>query len=310
MSHVLFRAAEKGDAGALESLLAGGANIEWTHKGTGRTALVQAAINGHRDAVAVLLRHGAAIDHQCTAMGYTALSWAASKGLAAIVGDLIAAGAAIDIPSPEIRHTPLMLAAQAGEADIVSLLLKAGANPNLLDFRRENAWSLARGNARATVVSLLEQAGGGPPPPAAPTPTLPWPEVNESIPATDDPVRVVFAYISAMHAWEQSGNARRREAASDPAFWAGQLDIVARFCTHKPRAYAVSSFGTSPSHSPADKLLAVTMVSASKAEIVTLHQDVPEYEHCFTVRRKGSEWRIDSLKERMRGGEKWRPGIL
>jgi len=70
MSHLLFKAAQTGDVRAPESLLAGGANIEWTHKGTGRTALVEAAINGHRDAVAVLLRRGAAIDHQCTALGY------------------------------------------------------------------------------------------------------------------------------------------------------------------------------------------------------------------------------------------------
>jgi len=88
MSHVLFKAAEKGDAGALESLLAGGADIEWTHKQTGRTALVQATINGHRDAVAVLLRHGAAIDKPAAPLWCrrpstdTAMPWPFSCGTA------------------------------------------------------------------------------------------------------------------------------------------------------------------------------------------------------------------------------------
>ena len=72
MSHLLFKAASAGDVAAIDAQLARGADIDWRHKGTGRTALIEASIQRQPQAVAALLRHGASLNLQCKALGSTA----------------------------------------------------------------------------------------------------------------------------------------------------------------------------------------------------------------------------------------------
>lgn len=311
MSSQLSKAAEKGDVAAIQRLLDKGDDLEWTHKGTGRTALLEASIAGHHDAVAALLDHGSRIDHQCKSMGYTSLTWASANGALEIVDLLIARGANLDLASPELRRTALMAAAQSGRAGVVERLLRAGANPHLTDFKEATAWSLAEGNGHQAVLQILGDAKvGAPAPPAAPK-VLAWPEASAHAKPTDDPVAVVRAYILAMDAWENKGNALPEGSTPEPAFWEEQLQIVARFCTQRSRVQQHSSYGFPTSHSQSDQLVSVHADSSSKTEVVILDKRTPlEYERQFVVHHKGGEWRIDSLKYRMRGTDKWDPLIL
>jgi len=311
MTHLIFKAAGSGDIDALRSLLIKGVDIEWMHKGTGRTALIEATISGHRDAVALLLEHGAAIDHQCSAIGNTSLAWASGNGADDIVRDLIAHGAGLDISSPGSKRTALMDAAQAGHEGIVCQLIDAGANPHLLNFQQKNAWSLASDNGHGAIARILEKAGSGPPLPVLPPATLPWPTVTDQMAPTDNPAKVVRAYILAMAAWERAAwEQHNPNRVIDPKVWVDQQAIVDRCCTQKRRAYKKMSYGSSPRHAPEDGLLSVTMISPSKAEVIVLHDGIPEYEYCFVVHRKHGEWRIDNLKSRLRGLEEWSRAIL
>jgi hypothetical protein len=310
MSHLLGKAAEKGDIAALGRLLDAGADIEWMHKGTGRTPLLEATIAGHEDAVRYLLDRGADIDHQCKAMGYTALAWAASKDLDAIVGLLIARGAMLDLASPKLLRTALMCAAMAGYETSVSLLLDAGADASPIDFREENALSLAKRNGHMSVVARLERDGAQEPPKPAPVAVLPWPTLDPDKSVTDDPAGVVRAYILAMESWELKG-AALRDSGLGPDFWDEQLAIVDRHCTQRPRAYKHSSFSSPPDYSARDLLLSVTQASASKVDVMVLADRLSQNnERLFVVRRKHGEWRIDSLKRRMRGTQDWTNTIL
>ncbi|MCK9817567.1 ankyrin repeat domain-containing protein [Pseudomonas sp. MAFF 302046] len=161
MSHLLAKAAENGNLPDLLRLLDAGADIEWTHKGTGRSALLFATLAGHPALVTALLDRGAQIDRQCKALGYSALAWAAHEGDVALVQLLIERGADLDLASPELRRTPLMCAAQAGQAEALEQLLQAGADGRLLDFKQQNAWALARDKGHETIMQRLEQAGAG-----------------------------------------------------------------------------------------------------------------------------------------------------
>lgn len=312
MSHLLFKAAGSGDTNAIAALLDQGADIEWRHKGTGRTALIEAAIAGHHDAVALLLARGADADAQCKAMGNTALAWAAMEDKEEIAGSLIAHGAGPNVCDPRFKRSALMLAARAGHARIVAMLLAAGADAGLTDFEGRNACAMAQDGGHAAIVQLLEGSGAPPSEPDAPPPTLPWPEADDGVPPASDPVRVTLAYILAMSAWERGGCERGHEAAGDPQFWADQLAIVARYCTPKPRARKYASYGIPPGHDASNALLAVNPASPSRADVLVLHdvlEDMP-YEHCFTVLRKGGEWRIDSFKSRLLGTDEWERDIL
>lgn len=140
--------------------------------------------------------------------------------------------------------------------------------------------------------------------------SLPWPDPVEGA-ERSTPETVVRAYILAMAAWEAKGHARGLEAARDPAFWAEQRDIVARCCTAKQRAIPFASYGSPSKHSQEDRLLSLTVASGPKTEVIVLHfNGVEDFEHRFAVHRKAGEWRIDGLKSRMLGTEKWQRDIV
>jgi hypothetical protein len=314
MSHLLQKAAEQGDTTKLMQLLDKGDDIEWKHKGTGRTALVSAAIAGQRDAVDALIQRGANIDHQCTAVGYSPLAWASELGFVDVAQLLIARGAAVDLPSPALKRTPLMAAAQSGHTDVVRLLLDHGATADLTDFSHDNAWSLAADRGHATIQGLLEAAGAGAPVPPRPAPVLPWPARRDDVPATAEPAMVVHAYILARHDYESRGNALTANGKPVPDdFWLGADDIVARYCTQRPRAYTHQDFGWPPEYTPDDQLLSIRPVS-SRVEVLvadTLAKNKAlRYEHLFVVKQARGEWRIDSVKRRMAGIENWDNAFL
>ncbi|QEI06925.1 ankryin [Pigmentiphaga aceris] len=313
MSHLLQKAAEQGNTAKIKQLLDKGDDIEWRHKGTGRTALVSAAIAGQRDAVEVLIQHGANINHQCSAVGYSALAWAGELGLTEVADLLIKRGASLDLPSPQLKRTALMAAAQSGHIDVVRLLLDQGAAPELVDFSHDNAWTLAAERGHVAITSMLEAVGAGAPTPPKPTPVLPWPVRPDDVPATAEPALVVHAYIQASFDWETHGRELSKEGDALPdIFWQEADDIVSRYCTLRERVYKRLGFGWPPEYTPDDELLSIRPVS-SRVEVLVC--DAPRengmrYEHLFVVKQAGGEWRIDSVKKRMRGTEDWSNGIL
>lgn len=312
MSSQLGGAARKGDVVTLIKLLAAGADAEWTHKGTGRTALLEAAIAAKTDVVATLLKWGANIDHQCAALGYTALTWASVNGSRDTVELLIEHGANLDMASPEMRRTALMAAAQAGHTEVVKLLLSAGSDANLTDFQSENAWSLAKAKQHVSVMRLLEEAGVDVPPQREVASVIPWPESAPGVAATSDPAAVVRAYALAIYAWERRGHSEFREGSASAAFFAEADQVRTRFCTQRTRAYTRTCYGWPPEYAPGDELVSVKDLSARKAEVVIRDAETrsTRYEHCFVVKRIAGEWRIDIVKSRMYGLEKWERNYL
>src|ERR1051326_2753350 len=91
LSKDLLIAAEKGDASALQDLLAKGADVN-ARDVRGKTVLMMAAESGHSAIVETLLARGANVNAN-DASGGTALMAAAEGGHAAIVDALLAKGA-------------------------------------------------------------------------------------------------------------------------------------------------------------------------------------------------------------------------
>ncbi|AWH44363.1 ankyrin repeat domain-containing protein [Stenotrophomonas sp. ZAC14A_NAIMI4_1] len=313
MSHLLAKAAEKADLDRIDALLDAGADIEWQHKGTGRTALLSAVIAGKRDAVARLLDRGANIEHACTALGYTALGWAAEQGGTEIGGLLIARGAMLDPASPEQRRTPLMLACAGGHLAMVERLLDSGASVAPLDFEGRNALAMADDRGYAEVVALLHAAGATPPPVLMEAPPLEWPEPD----AAGEPAAVVRGYLLAHYAWETRGYLDSRAGGTlllSPGFQEEKANLLAAWCTERKRAYATGvSVGNPRRYVPEDLLVAVAQPTASKAEVLV--RDDPQksrslrYEHLFVLKRVGGQWRIDVLKKRQYLTEAWTAAI-
>jgi uncharacterized protein len=67
MSKTLFEAAAAGDLSKVETLLSHGAEIDWQHRGTGRTAIAEAALSGHTAVVRLLAGKGADVNVPDTA---------------------------------------------------------------------------------------------------------------------------------------------------------------------------------------------------------------------------------------------------
>jgi len=89
----LYWAAKKGDAAAVSSLLASGANIEWGHDtNNGKTPLHAASVLGDVETIAVLIKAGAFVNALCH-NGKSAVARAAEEGHAAAVQALLSAGA-------------------------------------------------------------------------------------------------------------------------------------------------------------------------------------------------------------------------
>ncbi len=126
----LIGAAKHGDAEAVRSMLAGGADPNIA-QGDGMTALHAAAMEGHTDAVEALLAAGAEVGATTRIGAYTPLHLASRGGHGAVVRALLEKGAEAGLATTNSGTTPLHLAARAvaGE-DAVAVLIEHGAEVN------------------------------------------------------------------------------------------------------------------------------------------------------------------------------------
>lgn len=129
---IFFKAAAKGDAAKLKSLLNAAQKVDARDE-SGKTALMRAAEHGHLDAVRVLIAGGADAkavvpDRDSLWHGCNALIFAAQGGNAD-VAELILKGGASPNCSASDGNTPLSLAVEGKSPRMVEALLKAGAQP-------------------------------------------------------------------------------------------------------------------------------------------------------------------------------------
>jgi ankyrin repeat protein len=191
----LFAAAARGDAGAIERLVAGGAKVD-ARDGYGRTPLHVAAYGRHTDAMRALVKAGAdpnALEHDrydvvtiaavaddlptlraALALGTspknvtsrydgTALIAAAHLGHDQVVAELIKAGAPLDHVN-NLGWTALIesiVLGNGGPRHIATLahLVQAGADVNLADRNGQTPLALARGRGYREMIAILEKAG-------------------------------------------------------------------------------------------------------------------------------------------------------
>ena len=163
-----FLKAEQGDAKAVASMLAAGANINYAVPG-GTNAL-SVAINARKSGVAeVLIANGADVTAKDRS-GATLLHIAAQLGDLAIVRKLIEKGVDLNAKTdttqntggrggrfrgPVGEQTPLMLAARGNHAEVMHALVDAGADPK---FKAQDGSTLLIAAASSGHVEAVKYA--------------------------------------------------------------------------------------------------------------------------------------------------------
>ena len=156
----LMVAAQSGDSGLSEALVAAGAKIN-AENDNGGTPLMHAAVGGNIGIVALLLSAGAKVNTQAV-NGWTALALAAAKGYVPVINQLLGAGADPNL-SDIFGWTPLMHAVEQERRDAVAILLR---QPQIhLDFRNvDGVTALHRAAAQgfSEISRMLVRAGASP----------------------------------------------------------------------------------------------------------------------------------------------------
>ena len=159
----LMGAARQGDAEAVQTLLAGGADPSQA-QGDGMTALHTAALEGHGDVVDVLLAAGAEVGATTRIGAYTPLHLASQAGHGAVVRSLLERGADANLSTTNSGATPLHLAARvvAGE-DAVAALLEHGADVNAREGSAgQTPLMFAASYSRTPAIQVLLKHGADP----------------------------------------------------------------------------------------------------------------------------------------------------
>jgi ankyrin repeat protein/serine/threonine protein kinase len=146
----LISAAARGDAAAVQALLAKGTEVNATAS-NGATALIVASYNGHLEVVQALLAKGA--DVNAMAGGGTALMGASHNGHLEVAQALLAKGADVNAKTNNGR-TALDVATAAGHTEVRALLVQAGAKP-VVAGPAEDLISAAERGDTAVVQALL-----------------------------------------------------------------------------------------------------------------------------------------------------------
>lgn len=103
---------------------------------------------------------------------------------------------------------------------------------------------------------------------------------------------------------------RRVEAVTEE-HWAAHAKILNDHQTPRSRSYARIGEPVGLDYQNETALIAVAMPKPARAEITVRNNEATcRYEHKFIVLRHSVEWRIDSLKYRRIGDERWIVTIL
>lgn len=304
MSRYLLEAAARGDVVKIEEQLAKGVNINCTHKGTGRTPLIEAVISGQHGAAKMLIEAGADLNVFDKAMGYTALMWACSRGDLEAAKLLVQAGADVNARSTEFGWTPLLCAAGVS-LPVVQFLLEAGADPSVTKTDGTTAVAVAE-RAKHPEIAAVLSARAVTASNVFPEPVfLPWPEVGVDASAVDftNPASVVRGLIIAMNQFEK----RAHFAKDNNAILDLMTDVYRRFCTDKKRPYGRNgSYSRPPEYDPAtEKMVAMREVRAGRAEVMTRSDTQGQREILYVLAKKAGRWLVDSRKSRLVGQSDW-----
>jgi hypothetical protein len=336
MSHLLRRAAASGNLAKLRERVETGDDVESRDKGTGRTPLLEAVIANRFEAARYLLEMGAKTDASCMAVGYDALGWAAEQGHVDLIGLLLEKDADPNrVPKNSFMgRTPLMNAAQSGHLNAVKMLLEAGADASRRDNCGETALHLARRAGHAAVADFLAITAGSDPAPLPEPEATDWPPVaweqprplydaGEAIPIPDNamPAQIARGYIVAMHRWEANACRADKEAGMkgdsfDMRAALQEADKIRdAYATGKKRVYGNASYGCPPQYELGLAMIGEDYPGKSRCEITTRNLDAKpgdfsHHEILFVLLRKKGKWRIDSVKERLVGEQKWISMIL
>lgn len=317
MSKALFEAAAAGDLARVETLLSHGAETDWQHRGTGRTAIAEAALSGHTAVVRLLASKGASVNVRDTAMGNSPLACASQHGHVEVVDALMEFGADMDMVSLPYRFTPLMLAAMGGHDAVVARLLAAGAHIHAATVEgRRNALTLAQAGGHQAIAARLTAAGALPPSPPPEPAALAWPTIDiAGAPDRSSPDRVLRRFILLMTRWEEAAP-QHRNAGGDQG-WSvirSEMDqIFAECCTLKKRPHGrAGSFGKPTAYDLEEELIASNLAGTRRAEVVTRKALTHPLRHdsLFVVMKTKDGWRIDSKKIRYIGLPDWQNDIL
>ncbi len=159
----LMEAAREGDAQAVRSLLAQGADVN-AAEGDGMTALHLAAEGGHDEVLEILISASAQVDARTRIGSYTPLHLASRSGHSSAVTKLLDAGADFGAVTTNSGVTPLHLASAAiGGEEAVVALLSHGADPNARESAAgQTPLIFAASSNRATAVRALLEGGANP----------------------------------------------------------------------------------------------------------------------------------------------------
>jgi ankyrin repeat protein len=301
MSRNLLEAAARGDVVKIEEQLAKRVDVNCTHKGTGRTPLIEAVISGQHAAAKSLIEAGANLNLFDKAVGYTALMWACSRGDLEAAKLLVLAGADVNARSPEFGWTPLLCAAGIS-LPVVQLLLEAGADPSVAKNDGTTAVAVAE-RAKHFEIAAELSAKGVTAQNVIPEPVfLPWPEIGVDVDYTN-PASVVRGLIVAMNQYEE----RAHFAKDNNAILELMNDVYRRLCTDKKRPYGRNgSYSRPPEYDPAtENLVASQEVRTGRAEVMTRSQTQGQREILYVLSKKAGRWLVDSRKSRLVGESDW-----
>jgi ankyrin repeat protein len=156
----VHKATQSGDQAALESAVAGGANVDAVEGDNGYTALHIAALNNNGKAAKFLVDHNANVNARDDDQA-TPLHLASNRNSKDVIVVLLAAKADVNAVD-EDGETALYLASEAGDVDTVKMLLDAGADVNIRNEDGETALVVARRKNQQPVAQLIEQRSGAP----------------------------------------------------------------------------------------------------------------------------------------------------
>lgn len=149
----LLQAAQDGQSGTVQLLLASGVDIDETDE-VGRTPLFVATVGGHRETVQVLLASGADVN-VATKSGASPVFVAATMGDTEIVQALLSAGGQTE--AGPFGTTPLLAATENGHTETVHALLASGAQIETGALGRTPLYIAAKWGRTEIVQALLER---------------------------------------------------------------------------------------------------------------------------------------------------------